>query len=83
MPTIKYWKNLGSMLDKAKEKILKQRRIGDTCCTSLSTIGGNLSTRNPKNINHVHKYSNNLLSAIIILGTNVHGGETSFMMEIK
>ena len=32
-PTIKYWQNLGSMTDKAKEKSHKQFRIGDTCFT--------------------------------------------------
>ena len=56
------------MMDKAKEKIPKQCRIGDTCFTSLATIGGNLFTRHPKNLNHVHKESNNLLSMIIIQG---------------
>ena len=70
-------------MDKAKENIPKQCRISDTCFTSLATIGGNLFTRHPKNLNRVHKDSNNILSAIIILGTNVHGGETVFMMERK
>ena len=46
--------------------------------TSLATIGGNLFTRHPKNLNHVHKDSNELLSVIIILGKYVHGGETVF-----
>ena len=41
MPTIKYWKHFGSMMDKAKEKIPKKFRIGDTYFTSLVTIGGN------------------------------------------
>ena len=75
MQTEKYWQNLGSFLDKSKEKIPKQFRIGDTCFMPLSKIGGNLFTRHPKNINHVHKDSNDLLSVIIILGTNVHGGK--------
>ena len=66
------------MMDKAKEKIPKQCIIGDTCFTSLATIGGNLFTRHPKNLNRVHKDSNNILSVIIILGTNVHGGKTVF-----
>ena len=69
------------MRDKAKEKISKQCIIGDTCFTSVENIGGNLFTRNQKNLNHVHKDSNDLLSTIIILGTDVHGGETVFMME--
>ena len=65
-------------MDKAKEKIPKQCIIGDKCFTSLATIGGNLFTSHPKNLNNVHRDSNNLLSVIIILGTDVHGGETVF-----
>ena len=75
MPTIKYWKNLGSMMDKAKEKITKKCRIDDTCFTALATIECNLFTRHLENFDHVHKESNDLLSVIIILGTNVHGGK--------
>ena len=78
MTTSQYWQILGNMMDKAKEKIPKQFRIGDTCFTSLETTGNNLFKRHPNNINHIHKDSNNLLSVIIILGTNVHGGETVF-----
>ena len=69
---------MGSFLDKAKEKIPKQCIIGDTYFTSLENIGGNLFTRHPKNLNNVHKDSNNLLSVIIILGTDFNGGETVF-----
>ena len=54
MPTIKYWQNLGRTMDKAKEMIPNEGRIGDTCFTSLATIGGNLYTIHPKNLNHVH-----------------------------
>ena len=78
MPTIKYWQNLERTMDKAKEMIPNECRIGDTCFTSLAIIGGNLYTRHPKNLNHVHKYSKDLMSVIIILGTDVHGGETVF-----
>ena len=62
----------------AEEKIPKQFWFGDTFFTSLATIGGNLFTRHPKNINRVHKDSNYLLSLIIVLGTDVHGGKTVF-----
>ena len=78
MPTIKYWQNMGWNIDKAKENIPKQCRIGDTCFTSLATIGGNLYTIHAKNLNCVHKYSQDLLSVIIILGTDINGGETVF-----
>ena len=53
-------------------------RTGDTGFMSLATIGGNLPTRHPTNINHVHKDSNYLLSVIMALGTDVDGGETVF-----
>ena len=76
MTTIKYWKILVSIMDKAKEKIPKQFRIGDTCFTSLTIIGANLFTRNPTNLNHVQRDSNDLLSVMIILGTDLHGGKT-------
>ena len=66
-------------MDKSKEKILKECRIGDTCFTSFATIGGNLYTRHQNNLNCVHRDINNLLSAIIILGTDVNGGETVFV----
>ena len=81
MPTITYWQHLGITMDKAKEMIPNECRIGDTCFTSLATIVGNLKTRHPKNLNHVHKDSKDLLSVIIILGTDVHGGEPVFKME--
>ena len=56
IPTIEYWQNLGTTMDKAKETIPKECRIGDTCFTSFVTIGDNLYTRHSKNLNHVHKY---------------------------
>ena len=58
--------------------IPKECRIGDTCFTSFETIGGNLYTRHTKNLNHAHRDSKDLLSVIIILGTDVNGGETVF-----
>ena len=78
MLTIKYWKFLRCTTKKAKELIPKECRIGDTCFTSLATIGGNLYTRHVKKLNHVHKESKDLLLVIIILGTDVNGGETVF-----
>ena len=53
MPNIKYWQNLGIIMDKAKEKIPKQCRIGDTCFTSLETTGNNLFTIHWNILNHV------------------------------
>ena len=81
MPTVKYWQNLGGTMKKSKAIIPKECRIGDTCFTSLETIGGNLYTRHVNNLNHIHKDSKDILSVIIILGTDVNGGEIVFMME--
>ena len=67
MPTIKYWKHLGRITEDAKLMIPTECRIGDTCFTSLVTIGGNLYTIHVKNLYHVHKDSKDLLSVIIIL----------------
>ena len=63
---------------KSKEMIPKECRIGDTCFTSLETIGGNLYTRHSNNLNHVHKDSKDILSVILILRTNFNGGEAVF-----
>ena len=81
MPTIKYWQNLGSTMDKAKEMIPKECRIGDTCFTSLATIGGKLYTIHVNNLNHVNKGSKDIMLVIIILGTDVNCDETVFIME--
>ena len=74
MPTVKYWQNLGRNTEKETAVIPKEYRIGDTCFTSLATIGGNLHTRHVKNVNHVRKDSKNILLVIIILVTDVNGG---------
>ena len=65
-------------MNTAKDKIPKQYRISDTCFKLMENIGVNLFMRHPKNNNHAHKDSNNFMSVIIILGTDVHGGETVF-----
>ena len=78
MPTIKYWQNLERTMEKPKEMIPKECRIGHTCFMSLATVGRNLYTRNAKNLNHVQKDSKDLLSVMIILGTNVNCGEPVF-----
>ena len=83
MQTIKYWQNLGRRMEEEKLMIPKEYRIGDTCFMSLANIGGNLYTIHPKNLNHAHKDSKDLLLVIIILGTDVNCDETGFfMMEI-
>ena len=65
-------------MDKSKEMIPKECRIGDTCFTSFAPIGGNLYTRHANNLNRVQRDSKDILSVIIILGTDVNGGETVF-----
>ena len=68
-------------MDKAKEIIPNECRIGDTYFKSLATIGGNLYKRHAKNLNHVHKDSKDLMSVIIIFVTDVHGGEIVFYVK--
>ena len=70
-----------SICGKLQSDMVDICRIGDTCLTSLATIGGNLFTRHTKNINHAYKDSKNLLSVIIILGTDVHCVVTVFNDE--
>ena len=48
VPTIKYWQNLGTIMDTTKENISKQFCFGDTCLKLSATIGGDLFTRHPK-----------------------------------
>ena len=79
MPTVKYWQYLGRIMEEAKLMIPKECRIGDTCLTSLASIGGYLYTRHLKNLNYVLKDSKDPLSVIIILGTDVNDGETIFL----
>ena len=71
-------KKSGKDYGKAKAMIPKECRIGDTCFTSFATIVGNLCTRHMNNLNHVQKDSKYLLLVIIILVTDVNGGETFF-----
>ena len=46
-------------------------------------MGGKLYSNNPKDMNHVHKDSNELVSVIITLGANISGGDTVFYDVIK
>ena len=58
-----HWKKLKT----AKEIILKKYRIEEICFTSMAIIGGKLFSNNPKNMNHVDKYTDYLLYVIITL----------------
>ena len=49
----------------------------------LHVIGSKLYSNQPKNLNHVHKYSKYLVSVIITLGGNISGGGTVFYDEEK
>ena len=40
IPTIKYWYNLGTIMDTAKEKTPKQYSIGDTCLRHWKLLEG-------------------------------------------
>ena len=49
----------------------------------MAIIGGKIFSNNPKNMNHVHKDSKDLLSVIIILEIYIRGGDTVFYDGIK
>ena len=51
--------------------------------TSMDVIGGKLYSNHPKNLNHVHKDTKDLVSVIIKLGKNISGGDTVFNNGVK
>ena len=50
---------------------------------SIAAIGGKIYSDNTKNTNHVNKYSKDLVSVIINLGTNIIRGDTVFYDKVK
>ena len=51
-----------------KKKLPSTCRIGENIFTSMAIIGGKLYRNHPKNLNHVHEYTKDLVSVIITLG---------------
>ena len=49
----------------------------------MAVIVGRLYSNHPKNMNHVHKDSKDLVSVIINLGGNISGGGTVFYDGVK
>ena len=49
----------------------------------MDIIDGIIYSNQPKNLNHVHKYSKYLVSVIITLGENISGGDTVFYDVVK
>ena len=78
-----YWATLKKKLEKAKEILSPTCRIGETIFTSMAVIGGKLYSNHHKNLNHVHKDSNDLVSFIINLGKNISGGDTVLNDGVK
>ena len=73
-----YWSTLKDKLDMAKEIPPTTCRIGENIFTSMAITGGKLYRNHPKNLNHVHKDTKDLVSVIITLGKNISGGDTVF-----
>ena len=44
----------------------------------MAIIGGKLYSNHPKNQNHVHKDSNDIVSVIMTVGKNIIGGDNVF-----
>ena len=49
----------------------------------MAVIGGKLYHNHPKNLNHMHKDVNDLVSVIITLGKDISGGDTVFYGGLK
>ena len=75
--------NIETKTYNSERKIPSKYIIGEICFTSIAVIGGKLFSNNPKNMNHVHKYTNYLLSIIITLKTYIRGGYTVFYDRVK
>ena len=71
-----YWSDLKLKLVKANDILPLTCRIGKTVFTSMAAIGGKLYHNHPKNLNHMHKDTKDLVSVIITLGKNIIGGDT-------
>ena len=63
-----YWSTLKEKLEIAKKILPSTCRIRGTIFTSMAIIGGKLYRNHPKNLNHVHKDTKDLVSVIITLG---------------
>ena len=53
--------------------------IGNNCFMSVATIGGHLFSRNPKKMNHVNIYTNDISSLVMTMGNNVSISESVFL----
>ena len=51
--------------------------------TPMAIIGEKLFRNHPKNLNHVHRDSKDLLFVIITLGENIREGDTMFYDGVK
>ena len=49
----------------------------------MDVIGGKLYSNQPKNLNHVHKDSKDMVSVIITMGKDISGGDTMFYDGVK
>ena len=49
----------------------------------MDVIGGNIYSNHPKNLNHVHKDSKDMVSVIITVGKDISGGYTVFYDRVK
>ena len=57
--------------------------IGENIFTSIAVIGGKLYISHPKNLNHLHKYSKDMIYVIITLGGNISEGYNVFYDGVK
>ena len=68
---------------KANEILPSTCRIGKNIFTSMALIRGQLYRNHPRNLNHIHKDTKDVVSVIITLGKNIIGGDTVFYDGMK
>ena len=75
--------NFEKKMEKAKEIPPSTCRIGEAIFTSMAVISGKLYSNKPKNLNHVHKDSKDLVYVIITMGSIISGWDTVFYGGVK
>ena len=78
-----YWSHLKLKMAKANEILPSTCRIGKNIFTSMAVIGGRMYRNHPKNLNHMHKDTHDLVSVIITLGKDIIGGDTVLYDGVK
>ena len=77
-----YWTTLKKNWRRQKNNTINMQNWG-IYFTSMAVIGGKLYSNQPKNLNHVHKDSKDMVFVIITVGKYISGGDTVFYDGVK